>query len=125
MVTKSIEECTSTLRETFRCCSLITIMIFREAERAMQRHDEWMQLREIGIKKCEDQGLPLPAWLKERPPPPPEPFHDEDVGDVSAEMIQLETAEASESFSLERPFADDQVPSADPELEIPRSPMVS
>lgn len=91
----------------------------------MQRHEEWMQLREIGIKRCEEKSLPLPTWLKEPPPPPPEPFHDEDVGEVSAEMIQHETAEASESFNLERSLADDQVPLADPEVEGTRTPMVS
>ena len=91
----------------------------------MQRYEEWMQLREIGIRKCEERSLPLPTWLKDPPPPPPEPFHDEDVGEVSAEMIQHETAEASESFNLERSLADDQVPLADPEVEGARTPMVS
>ena len=98
----------------------------REAERAMQRYEEWMQLRDIGIRQCEEKNLPLPTYLREPPPPPPEPFHDEDVGDVSAEMIQHETAEGSESFNLERSLADDQVPLADPEVEgLHRSPMVS
>jgi serine/threonine-protein phosphatase 2A regulatory subunit B' len=85
-----------------------------------------MQLREIGIRKCEEKNLPLPTWLKEPPPPPPEPFQDEDVGDVSAEMIQHETAEASESFNLERSLAQDQVPLADPEVELThRTPLVN
>lgn len=91
----------------------------------MQRYEEWMQLREIGIRRCEEQSLPLPTWLKDPPPPPPEPFHDEDIGEVSAEMIQHETAEASESFNLERSLADDQVPLADPEVEGSRPLMVS
>jgi hypothetical protein len=103
-----------------------TPRLCREAERAMQRYEEWMQLREIGIRKCEEKNLPLPTYLREPPPPPPEPFHDEDVGDVSAEMIQHETAEGSESFNLERSLADDQVPVADPEVEgLHRSPIVS
>jgi hypothetical protein len=94
----------------------------REAERAMQRHEEWMHLREIGIQKCQEKSIPL----KEPPPPPPEPFQDDDFGEVSAEMIQQqENAEASESFGLDKSF-DEYVPLADPEVEgAPRTPVVS
>lgn len=89
-----------------------------EAERSMQRYEEWMHLREVATKRCQEQGTVLPVWLRSDPPPPPEPYVDEDVGDVSADMINQE---ASESFNLDGSMAEEHVPLADPEVE--RAPL--
>jgi serine/threonine-protein phosphatase 2A regulatory subunit B' len=98
--------------------------LFREAERAIARYDEWMRLREIAIQNAGGYDSPrLPASLREPPPPRPEPYEDngDDVGEVSAEMLVNGTLEGGESFNLERSLAEDVVPLADPGID--RSPV--
>lgn len=82
-----------------------------------------MRLREVATQRCQASGSELPGWLKWNPPARPEPYHDEDMGEVSAEMIQNETIEAgTEGFSMDRSLQDDQVPLADPEVGEKRQP---
>jgi serine/threonine-protein phosphatase 2A regulatory subunit B' len=95
----------------------------REAERAIARYDEWMRLREIAIQNAGGYDSPrLPASLREPPPPRPEPYEEsaDDMGEVSAEMLNG-TLEGGESFNLERSMAEDVVPVADPGID--RSPV--
>lgn len=95
-----------------------------ESQRAIARYDEWLQLRQIAIEQCRSTGCPVPASLAASPPPRPEPIEDDDLGEVSAEMIHNVTMETSESFNLERSMQDEVVPVADPGLEA-NKPTVS
>ncbi|ORY27459.1 protein phosphatase PP2A0 B subunit gamma isoform [Naematelia encephala] len=91
-----------------------------ESEKAIQRYDEWMQLREQAIANHAASGStdPLPKFITDEPPPRPEPFQDEDMTDVSVDLM-ANGFDASESFTLDRSMADDVVPVADPGLERP------
>lgn len=96
----------------------------QEAEKAMMRWDEWVRLRELAVKNYPGPPEKLPPSLKDPLPPRPQPFVDDDMGDVSADLLnhggQFEGI--SESFQLERSIADDHVPLADPGLEKPARP---
>ncbi len=87
----------------------------------MMRWDEWVRLREIAIQNYPGPPETLPSSLKDPLPPRPQPFEDEDMGDVSADLLshggQFEGL--SESFQMERSIAEDHVPLADPGLEKP------
>lgn len=96
------------------------LISFSECERAIQRYDEWMQLREQARINHEQSGstAPLPKALLEPPPERPEPYQEEDLADVSVDMT-ANGFDASESFTLDRSIADDIVPDADPGLDRP------
>jgi len=97
----------------------------QEAEKAMMRYDEWCQLRKLAIENHASGSShgPLPVSLTEPLPPRPLPYEEDDMGDVSAEMLQNGTMDASESFNLERSMQEDMVPVADPEIgERPITP---
>jgi serine/threonine-protein phosphatase 2A regulatory subunit B' len=96
----------------------MTMLTCRDAEKAISRYDEWMQLREQAIANHKASGStePLPRSLTETPPPRPPPFHDEDMADVSIDMT-ANGFDASESFTLDKSVADDIVPNADPEID--------
>jgi serine/threonine-protein phosphatase 2A regulatory subunit B' len=87
----------------------------------MMRWDEWVRLRELAVKNYPGPPEKLPPSLKDPLPPRPQPFVDDDMGDVSADLLnhggQFEGI--SESFQLERSIADDHVPLADPGLQKP------
>lgn len=90
-----------------------------EYERSCQRYDEWMVLREQALVNYKASGStqPLPALLRDDPPPRPEPL--EDLGDGSVD-ITANGFDATASFTLEGSIAEEVVPVADPEIE-PRS----
>lgn len=83
------------------------------------RYDEWLRLREVAIRNHAGSANPLPASLTDPPPPRPEPFEDEDVGDVSADILNQSGAfeGASETFNLDRSLQEEVVPLADPGME--------
>lgn len=87
----------------------------------MQRYDEWARLREVAIQNHAGSSAPLPTSLTAPLPPRPGPFEDEDVGDISADLLN-QTGQfegASESFNLERSMQEEHVPVADPGMEKP------
>lgn len=96
-----------------------------ESERAIERYDEWLRLREQAIQNWESThpSLPLPERLQEPPPPRPEPYEDEPMVDVSVEMT-ADGFDPGESFTLDRSIGEEMVPVADPEVEkaLPVSP---
>lgn len=96
----------------------------RDAEKAITRYDEWMQLREKAIENHNSSGSsePLPKELRETPPPKPEPYVDEGMTDVSVDMT-ANGFDVSESFTLDRSIADDVVPVADPGIDHAVSPL--
>lgn len=91
---------------------------FSESERAIERYDEWLRLREQAIRNWESthRSLPLPERLQEPPPPRPEPYEDEPMVDVSVEMT-ADGFDPGESFTLDRSIGEEMVPVADPEVE--------
>jgi len=93
-----------------------------EAEKAIARYDEWMQLREQAIANYNASGStqPMPRSLTEPPSPRPQPYQEEEMADVSVD-ITANGFDASESFTLDRTMADDMVPVADPGLERPQA----
>lgn len=91
----------------------------QEYNKALGRYNEWMRLRELAVHNCQANGTAVPEALKIDPPARPEPLEDEDLGEVSAEMIQNVTMDGSESFNLERSMQEDVVPLADPGMEKP------
>lgn len=93
-------------------------MFFSESERAIERYDEWLRLREQAIQNWESThpSLPLPERLQEPPPPRPEPYEDEPMVDVSVEMT-ADGFDPGESFTLDRSIGEEMVPVADPEVD--------
>lgn len=91
-----------------------------ESERAIERYDEWLRLREQAIRNWESthRSLPLPKRLQEPAPPRPEPYEDEPMVDVSVEMT-ADGFDPGESFTLDRSIGEEMVPVADPEVESP------
>ena len=94
--------------------------VHSDAEKAITRHDEWMQLREQAIANHNASGSTsaLPRSITDDPPSRPEPFQDEEMTDVSVDMT-ANGFDASESFTLDRSIADEMVPVADPGLDRP------
>lgn len=94
------------------------LMFFSESERAIERYDEWLRLREQAIQNWESThpSLPLPERLQEPPPPRPEPYEDEPMVDVSVEMT-ADGFDPGESFTLDRSIGEEMVPVADPEVD--------
>lgn len=92
----------------------------REAEKAQVRYDEWLALRSQAIENYKAAGLPepMPKSLTDPPPPRPEPFREEDFGDVSID-ITANGLDVSESFTLDRAIAEEMVPMADPGVDKP------
>jgi len=88
-----------------------------EAEKAIARHDEWLQLRQQAIENHKASGStePLPKHLADDPPPRPEPYDDEGLGDMTVDLT-ANGFEPSESFNIEA-AKDDVVPLADPGME--------
>lgn len=95
-----------------------------ESDRAIERYDEWLQLREQAIQNWESAhpSSPLPERLQEPPPPRPEPYEDEPMMDVSVDMT-ANGFDPSESFTLDRSIAEETVPVADPGVD--RAPPLS
>ncbi|WWC97009.1 hypothetical protein V866_003886 [Kwoniella sp. B9012] len=93
-----------------------------DAERAIERYDEWVRLREQAIENHRASGStqPLPASLTEPLPPRPEPYEDEPMTDVSVDMT-ANGFDPSESFTLDRSIGEEHVPLADPGVD--RAPM--
>lgn len=91
-----------------------------DADRAIQRWEEWMALREQARENHLKSGStqPLPKALADEPPPRPEPYVEEEMTDVSVD-ITANGFDASESFTLDRSMADDIVPASDPGLDRP------
>jgi len=96
------------------------LLIRSDAERAIQRWEEWMALREQARENYLKSGstLPLPKALADDPPPRPEPYVEEEMTDVSVD-ITANGFDASESFTLDRSMADDIVPASDPGMDRP------
>ncbi|KAL7419725.1 serine/threonine-protein phosphatase 2A 56 kDa regulatory subunit delta isoform [Cryptotrichosporon argae] len=90
-----------------------------EADRAIARYDEWLELRVRAIDNharlaAEGRATgPLPQWCREDPPPRPQPFDDEGMTDASVDLT-ANGFDASESFTLDRSIAEEIVPVADP-----------
>ncbi|WWC87824.1 uncharacterized protein L201_002716 [Kwoniella dendrophila CBS 6074] len=96
-----------------------------DADRAIERHDEWIRLREQAIEnhKASGSSQPLPSSLTEPLPPRPEPYEDEPMTDVSVDMT-ANGFDPSESFTLDRSIGEEHVPLADPEVDrAPTSPV--
>lgn len=89
-----------------------------ESDRAIERYDEWLQLREQAIQNWETShpSSPLPERLQEPPPPRPEPYEDEPMMDVSVDMT-ANGFDPSESFTLDRSIGEEMVPVADPGVD--------
>lgn len=85
-------------------------------EKSCQRYEEWLTLREQAIANYKASGstAPMPAMLREPPPPRPEPFEDDGDGSVD---LTANGFDPSESFTLDRSMAEDVVPVADPGIE--------
>ncbi len=82
------------------------------------RWEEWGRLREVAIANHQGDPSTLPASLKEPMPSRPPPFEDEDMGDVSADILnQSAQLDGNESFSMDKAMQEDHVPVADPGLE--------
>lgn len=98
--------------------------VYSESDRAIERYDEWLQLREQAIQNWESAhpSSPLPERLQEPPPPRPEPYEDEPMMDVSVDMT-ANGFDPSESFTLDRSIAEETVPVADPGVD--RAPPLS
>lgn len=99
-------------------CVFFFLMFYSESERAIERYDEWLRLREQAIQNWESThpSLPLPERLQEPPPPRPEPYEDEPMVDVSVEMT-ADGFDPGESFTLDRSIGEEMVPVADPEVD--------
>ncbi|OCF34730.1 protein phosphatase 2 (formerly 2A), regulatory subunit B' [Kwoniella heveanensis CBS 569] len=93
-----------------------------DADRAIERYDEWVKLREQAIAnhKANHGDAPLPPSLTEPLPPRPEPYEDEPMTDVSVDMT-ANGFDPSESFTLDRSMGEEMVPVADPGVD--RAPM--
>ncbi|WVO13333.1 hypothetical protein L204_100947 [Cryptococcus depauperatus] len=93
-----------------------------ESEKAIERYDEWLNLREQAIQnwKTTHRSSPLPKSLQEPPPPRPEPYEEEPMMDVSVDMT-ANGFDPSESFTLDRSIGEEIVPVADPGVD--RAPM--
>ncbi|UOH85063.1 hypothetical protein LQV05_001880 [Cryptococcus neoformans] len=89
-----------------------------ESDRAIERYDEWLQLREQAIQNWETShpSSPLPERLQEPLPPRPEPYEDEPMMDVSVDMT-ANGFDPSESFTLDRSIGEEMVPVADPGVD--------
>ncbi|KAK8861525.1 hypothetical protein IAR55_002347 [Kwoniella newhampshirensis] len=89
-----------------------------EADRAIERYDEWIRLRQQAIENHQASGLTsdLPKSLTEPMPPRPEPYEDEPLTDVSVDMT-ANGFDPSESFTLDRSLQEDMVPMADPGID--------
>lgn len=89
----------------------------RDADKAIARYDEWMRLREQAIANHASSGstAPLPKHLSDDPPPRPEPYEDDGLGDVTVDLT-ANGLEAGESFNIDQ-SKDDIVPLADPGIE--------
>lgn len=98
----------------------VKLILNRDAEKAQIRYDEWLALRDQAIANYKAAGLPepLPKSLTEPPLPRPEPFKEEDFGDVSID-ITANGLDVSESFTLDRAMAEEMVPMADPGVDRP------
>jgi serine/threonine-protein phosphatase 2A regulatory subunit B' len=85
-------------------------------ERLCQRYDEWMALREQALANYNASGStqPLPALLRDAPPPRPEPFEDHGDGTVD---LSANGFDPTESFTLDRSMAEEVVPVADPGID--------
>ncbi|EJT47082.1 B-type regulatory subunit of protein phosphatase 2A (PP2A), Rts1p [Trichosporon asahii var. asahii CBS 8904] len=82
-------------------------------ERSCQRYEEWLTLRDQAIANYKASGStqPMPAMLREPPPPRPEPFEDDGDGSVD---LTANGFDPSESFTLDRSIAEDVVPPSSP-----------
>lgn len=106
---------------------IVDILLFNsESDRAIERYDEWLQLREQAIQNWETShpSSPLPERLQEPPPPRPEPYEDEPMMDVSVDMT-ANGFDPSESFTLDRSIGEEMVPVADPGVDKAPSLSVS
>jgi serine/threonine-protein phosphatase 2A regulatory subunit B' len=95
-----------------------SLTLFSEAQRAIERYDEWVRIREIAIANRKASGAegPLPASLTEPLPERPPPYEDDDLADLSVDLT-ANGFDPSESFNMEKSLADDVVPVADPGID--------
>lgn len=92
--------------------------MIRECDRAIARHEEWLELREQAIANHKASGStePLPKSITNEPPPRPESYVDEGACDVSVDMM-ANGFDISESFTMEKSQSEEVVPVADPGIE--------
>lgn len=112
------KSCACVASKVYKELTCVFLMFYSESERAIERYDEWLRLREQAIQNWESThpSLPLPERLQEPPPPRPEPYEDEPMVDVSVEMT-ADGFDPGESFTLDRSIGEEMVPVADPEVD--------
>lgn len=94
-----------------------SLNVISDADKAMERYDEWMNLRQQAIENHKASGstAPLPKHLADDPPPRPEPYVDEGFADVTVDLT-ANGFDPSESFNIEN-GKEESVPLADPGME--------